>query len=236
MRPSVSITRTTSSTWASRPTSGESRCARSDSPVRVGACTSWPAARSGRATRSQHQPPCQAPWTRTNVLMPASLGDRVRAATLGTAARSGIRPMSPPRRPMRRGSVVRHPSCIPGRDGRSQIEHQPCRPARETQIIMVSPQHARRRSGGRRGGRARRRGPGSRRCRRGRPAQGAVTSSPAIADRLQDRWPGGTSSVIPAVSQTTWRGAARHRGRRSHGPPSERAHARSAGLRGGSRG
>ena len=38
--PSTSTSRTTSSTWVSRPTNGESRCARSESPVSVGAWTS----------------------------------------------------------------------------------------------------------------------------------------------------------------------------------------------------
>ena len=48
-----------------------------------GACTSWPAPRSSGATRSQHQPPCQAPCTRTNVLMLCASSGRlgVRAVT-----------------------------------------------------------------------------------------------------------------------------------------------------------
>src|SRR6202035_2509410 len=44
-----------------------SRCDRSPSPVNVGVKTVWPPLRSRSATRCQHQPPCQAPWTRTNV-------------------------------------------------------------------------------------------------------------------------------------------------------------------------
>src|SRR5262245_54087831 len=44
-----------------------SRCERSARPVSVGVNTSWPCARNSRATRCQHQPPCQAPCTSTKV-------------------------------------------------------------------------------------------------------------------------------------------------------------------------
>src|SRR6202044_987045 len=52
--------------WVFRSMPARSRCARSPSPVSVGVKTLWPPARSRSATRCQHQPPCQAPWTRTN--------------------------------------------------------------------------------------------------------------------------------------------------------------------------
>src|SRR5262249_50345094 len=53
--------------WVSNPTSGESSDARSARPVRGGACTSWPAASKKGMTFCQHQPPCHAPCTSTNV-------------------------------------------------------------------------------------------------------------------------------------------------------------------------
>src|SRR3546814_1787376 len=50
-----------------RVMSAFSRWLRSPRPVSVGVNTVWPAARSRAATRDQHQPPCQAPCTRTKV-------------------------------------------------------------------------------------------------------------------------------------------------------------------------
>src|SRR3970282_368612 len=57
-----------SSTCVSRSTAGLSRWRRSPTPVSVGAKTRCPAFCSRSPTRRQHQPPCQAPCTRTKVL------------------------------------------------------------------------------------------------------------------------------------------------------------------------
>src|SRR5215467_15619044 len=46
----------------------EKRCARSPSPVRLGAKTRQPLAPRISTTRRQHQPPCHAPCTRTKLL------------------------------------------------------------------------------------------------------------------------------------------------------------------------
>src|SRR5262249_45154078 len=43
--------------------------------------TSWPARRSSTATRFQHQPPCQAPCTRTKVAIVFSQRGRRRSAS-----------------------------------------------------------------------------------------------------------------------------------------------------------
>src|ERR1700678_4713010 len=51
--------------WVSRLMLGLIKCERSPSPVSVGVKTSWPALRSASAFSLQHQPPIQAPWTRT---------------------------------------------------------------------------------------------------------------------------------------------------------------------------
>src|SRR5512143_4277743 len=67
VRFSHRIRLTTSATCVSRFTCGEARCDRSATPVSVGVNTSWPARCSERRTRCQHQPPCQAPCTRTKV-------------------------------------------------------------------------------------------------------------------------------------------------------------------------
>src|SRR3546814_2733708 len=56
-----------SATKVCRVMSAFSRGLRSPRPVSVGVNTVWPAARSRAATRDQHQPPCQAPCTRTKV-------------------------------------------------------------------------------------------------------------------------------------------------------------------------
>src|SRR5258707_5588983 len=61
------MTLTMSVIWVFRSIPARSRCDRSPSPVSVGVKTAWPPPRSRSATRCQHQPPCQAPWTRTNV-------------------------------------------------------------------------------------------------------------------------------------------------------------------------
>src|SRR5215475_13869712 len=74
---------TTSCTWVSSPTSGESSEARSARPVRVGAWTSWPAASKKGTTFCQHQPPCHAPCTSTNVAMLASSRGQERDPVLG---------------------------------------------------------------------------------------------------------------------------------------------------------
>src|SRR5215207_9778076 len=44
------------------------RWLRSPKPVSVGVNTRWPFAVKRSVTRRQHQPPCQAPWTRTKVV------------------------------------------------------------------------------------------------------------------------------------------------------------------------
>src|SRR6202790_2935027 len=59
------MTLTTSAMWVFKSIPARSRCDRSPSPVSVGVKTVWPPPRSRSATRCQHQPPCQAPWTRT---------------------------------------------------------------------------------------------------------------------------------------------------------------------------
>src|SRR4029077_10264586 len=61
------MTLTISVMWVVRSIPARSRCERSPSPVSVGVKTVWPLPRSRSATRCQHQPPCQAPWTRTKV-------------------------------------------------------------------------------------------------------------------------------------------------------------------------
>src|SRR5579862_4342572 len=67
LEPSHFITLTTSAMCLFRSMPARSRCERSPSPVNVGVKTTWPPPRSRSATRCQHQPPCQAPWTRTKV-------------------------------------------------------------------------------------------------------------------------------------------------------------------------
>src|ERR1700742_34775 len=59
--------------WVSRSISGLSKCDRSPRPVRVGVMTVCCLVESNFATRFQHQPPCHAPCTRTNVVMSLSL-------------------------------------------------------------------------------------------------------------------------------------------------------------------
>src|SRR5579864_3240936 len=67
LKSSHFITLTTSAMCVFRSMPARSRCERSPSPVSVGVKTTWPPPRSRSATRCQHQPPCQAPWTRTKV-------------------------------------------------------------------------------------------------------------------------------------------------------------------------
>src|SRR5258708_12557501 len=55
--------------WVSRLMSRLIRWERSPSPVSVGVNTLWPWRRRESATRSKHQPPCQAPCTRTKVFL-----------------------------------------------------------------------------------------------------------------------------------------------------------------------
>src|SRR5216684_7813420 len=69
-RSSHFTTLTMSATWVSRLIAPLIRCERSPSPVSVGVNTVWPCARKRSATRRQHQPPCQAPCTSTNVFRP----------------------------------------------------------------------------------------------------------------------------------------------------------------------
>jgi hypothetical protein len=58
----------------------EIRWERSPRPVWVGVYTRWPAARNGSATRLQHQPPCQAPCSSTNVFVLLGAGPARPAA------------------------------------------------------------------------------------------------------------------------------------------------------------
>src|ERR1035441_1737356 len=51
------------------------RCERSPRPVSVGVNTLCPLAVRRSATRRQHQPPCQAPCTRTKVLLAGIMRD-----------------------------------------------------------------------------------------------------------------------------------------------------------------
>src|ERR1041384_5510128 len=67
LRPSHWIRLTTSVTWVERLTFGPIRWLRSPTPVSVGVNTLWPCFSSRSDTRRQHQPPCQAPCTRTKV-------------------------------------------------------------------------------------------------------------------------------------------------------------------------
>ena len=62
---------------------------RSARPDDVGASTSCPAALSSAATSRQHQPPCHAPWTSTNVAMARAraAGTPSTGTTCGAAAR-----------------------------------------------------------------------------------------------------------------------------------------------------
>ena len=55
--------------YLTRPlaSSGDSRCWRSPSPVRLCVKTSWPSACNEVLTRFQHHPPCQAPETQRDV-------------------------------------------------------------------------------------------------------------------------------------------------------------------------
>src|ERR1700682_2917320 len=84
------MTLTTSAMWVFKSIPARSRCDRSPSPVSVGVKTVWPPPRSRSATRCQHQPPCQAPWTRTNVwdiaFSPLRMPRGVRDARLGAVA------------------------------------------------------------------------------------------------------------------------------------------------------
>src|SRR6202451_4770459 len=77
-------------TWVFKLIPARSRCDRSPSPVRVGVKTVWPPPRSRSATRCQHQPPCQAPWTRTNVrdiaISPLRMPRGIRGARLDAVA------------------------------------------------------------------------------------------------------------------------------------------------------
>ncbi len=66
----------------SRSTLGDARCERSATPVSVGVNTSWPADWSALRTRFQHQLPCQAPCTRTNVVIDSPPGAAPRAETV----------------------------------------------------------------------------------------------------------------------------------------------------------
>ena len=74
--------------WVSRSTSLLRRCERSPTPVSVGENTLWPFFSRRSDTRRQHQPPCQAPCTSTNVfgaLVCAIAGVPPEAATLAPA-------------------------------------------------------------------------------------------------------------------------------------------------------
>src|SRR3569833_1575857 len=55
--------------WVSRSTSRDSRWLLSPMPVNVGVNTAWPRFISTSRTRFQHQLPCQAPVTKTNVVI-----------------------------------------------------------------------------------------------------------------------------------------------------------------------
>src|SRR5215208_1210756 len=59
---------TMSVTWVARAMLPLIRCERSPRPVSVGVNTLWPRSLRRSATRRQHQPPCQAQWTRTKVM------------------------------------------------------------------------------------------------------------------------------------------------------------------------
>src|SRR4029077_16542293 len=92
------MTLTMSATWVSRLMLGFMRCERSPSPVRVGVKTSCPALRSACALGRQHQPPIQAPWTRTKLAIVSSWTRRMRSArkrVANAAARNDrLRPRS----------------------------------------------------------------------------------------------------------------------------------------------
>src|SRR5262245_41796818 len=68
LRSSHLKTLTMSVMWVSRLMSLLMRCERSPTPVSVAVNTLWPCFSSRSDTRRQHQPPCQAPCTSTNVL------------------------------------------------------------------------------------------------------------------------------------------------------------------------
>src|ERR1700684_1037699 len=84
------MTLTTSAMWVFKSMPARSRCDRSPSPVSVGVKTVWPPLRSRSATRCQHQPPCQAPWTRTKVwdiaISPLRMPSGIRGARLDAIA------------------------------------------------------------------------------------------------------------------------------------------------------
>src|SRR6516165_4464997 len=96
LRSSHLITLTMSVMCVSRTISLLMRCERSPTPVRVGVNTLCPPFCRRSATRRQHQPPCQAPCTRTKVFggpVCADAGAPPNAAALAPA----------PRLPARRG-------------------------------------------------------------------------------------------------------------------------------------
>src|SRR5262252_6712688 len=88
LRSSHLITLTMSVMCVSRTISLLLRCERSPTPVRVGANTLCPRFCRRSATRRQHQPPCQAPCTRTKVFggpVCADAGAPPKAAALAPA-------------------------------------------------------------------------------------------------------------------------------------------------------
>src|SRR5262249_6875637 len=88
LRFSHLITLTMSVMCVSRTISLLMRCERSPTPVRVGVNTLCPPYCRRSATRRQHQPPCQAPCTRTKVfgaLVCAAAGAPPNAAALAPA-------------------------------------------------------------------------------------------------------------------------------------------------------
>src|SRR3569833_882013 len=93
------ISPATSAMWVERLTLGLSRWERSHSPVSVGAMTTRPRTNSRTHTRTQHHPPCQAPWTSRNVV---GLGFR---GVLALAA-IGAAPSSAPAKTARRCDPV----------------------------------------------------------------------------------------------------------------------------------
>src|SRR6516162_2110480 len=88
LRLSHLMTLTISLTWVARLTLPSMRCERSPNPVIVGVNTLCPPFCRRSATRRQHQPPCQAPCTRTKVFgapVCADAGAPPNAAALAPA-------------------------------------------------------------------------------------------------------------------------------------------------------
>src|SRR6476619_5564351 len=113
---------------------GESRCERSPTPVKVGANTRWPCAVRRSRTRCQHQPPCQAPWTSTNVAGFRALPgwDEVRpsAGAASAAMAAVVRISRREARSFRGSDIVNHASSVSRRNSLAFQES-----------IAVEPQH-----------------------------------------------------------------------------------------------